>query len=460
MICRPRFGKSGSVAIGIIVLSIILLAAMLSLNTAALVTVGNTSRALDVARQNGLLAARLESATREAAQLTYGVALAHGTNDFETEVRSIATIGGLGAARLKTVTVGITPAPLRFFPDLAGDPAPLRSPSQHFNSMARPRLRALCGIQRGTTIAESDTFEVRYTFSRPGQLPESEHEFAVAVECRLVATPLTRHGVMPYELPAFVGAKTGAANWPVSIDPVQVGPLGLVGPRDPAEIRDLVGVSEGPTENRPGYYRYLAALADAYQYVFSDTYLQRVADYAGATHFVQVGGGTANPALSGGREAGAEYLLDVGAFGRGSVGAHTSERRAAVFTASAAGARLVLSDGGGSSDAILLLVAGPGGSAPAGRLELALATDIARPVVIVCYNVDVTASGARRVNGALLLDHSCRVSSSVGPITAGHLSYSSSGHVSPDAFRLHAMSETAEALAPRVVYVATSRTVL
>jgi hypothetical protein len=452
------FYRRGSAAIGLIVFAIIILGSVLSLTTSAVISVSNTSRALEVARQNVLVANRLELATREAAQAYFGVSLSQPAASFEDQLNRVVGAASFGSVTANVVSVSALPARFRLFPDMGGAPAALGPRSAALELLSSPALNVLCGDSGGGSVCESSSFTVQYRTERPG--PVAPYAHALQVECRLVGVPLTRHGLTPYELPARIGELTGSASWPTYADARQVAPLGLAGSRDPANVAGLASPSDAIGENRPGHFRYLAALSDAYQYTFSDRYLQRVADYAGRTHFVQIGAGSANPVLEGGVEVGTDYTLDVGLFGRGTFGPKTETRSAAVFYSTGVSGRLILRDNGSGSDAVLLVVAGPGGVSPVGRLELRIETDLVRPVVIVSYNVEVSTAGPRVVNGALLLDQNCRVSGTTGPITTGHVSYSASGEVNPDAFRLQAMSEAAEALAPRVVYVASSKAFL
>jgi hypothetical protein len=88
---------------------------------------------------------------------------------------------------------------------------------------------------------------------------------------------------------------------------------------------------------------------------------------------------------------------------------------------------------------------------------LEFATDISRPIVVVGYNVQIEAAGPRRLNGALLLDRDSVVLATTGPFTVGHVSYWCGGSANAEAFRVGAMPQVAEQLAPRVVYVASTK---
>src|ERR1035437_8045225 len=116
-------------------------------------------------------------------------------------------------------------------------------------------------------------------------------------------------------MPADIAATATAVGWQSGYGSADRMPRGLVPGRDPAALTGLV-----TSPSRPGHYRRRALLAEAYQYVFSQRYYDRVADYAGTTHFYNVDGSVANPLLAGGSGASGIYSLDVGLFGQGQLG--------------------------------------------------------------------------------------------------------------------------------------------
>lgn len=457
---HPGVQRRGAAIVGLMIVAVILLGSLLLLNTAAMVTVANTSRALEIARQDTGLALRLERITREAGLRAYGVAVRDTSSTLGTEIAQVIAAGSFGAATLKDRTIVELPGSPAWFPSLWQEPEPLLAPSQELRILSTPGLDRLFRARGRDSVTESAPLRVEYTFDRPNAAG-SVGEIRIAVEGRLVSVPLTRHGLVGYELPGEIGRRVDRMHGPSHVAAADLGPSGLVPARDPAGVSVLERRIPGAAwDNRPGHYRFLAAMSDAYQYVFSDQYLQRVADYAGVTHFVVVGAAAANPSLDGGAEEGTSYELDVGALGPARLGATGATRNAAVFCFPTPGGRLVLSDSGVGGEPVLILVCGPAGVGATGSAELNLATSIVRPVVIVGYNITLTGIAGGSVNGALFLDPDCSVSAATGPFTVGHLSHAAGGAVSTDAFRIQPMPPAAELLAPKVVYVATRSTVL
>lgn len=442
---NPAVGKKrGSAVVALMLVALIILGSMLMLHTSAVLTIGGTSRALEIARQNSATAVRLERTTREAAQSVFGQSPTAPERGFQDELRSMVESLPLGSVELSSIEVVGAPIVPRGFPHPAGEPAPLHPRSDPLELLCTPELMAYAGPR----VAESDNFEVRYRFKRPAV--KSSQTYSLGVKCRLVAVPLSRFGVMPYDLPDEIGREVSAGISSVEGTAAALGPRGLVPARDSANVPDLATGAK-----RPGYFRYAAALSETYQYIFSKTYLQSATDYAGATHFVQIGAGSANPSLNGGSEVGKTYTLDVGSFGDGALGAKTATKDLAVFYATSDGCTLVLTDSGGGTSPILLVIAGPASSA-VGPLTLQLPNSLQRPIVLVCYNTQVNAPADCQVNGALVLDRDCAVSA-IGPITVGHASYWAGSSISPNTFRVGAMPLSAENLMPRAIYVATAK---
>lgn len=440
----PIGAKSGSAVVALMLVALIILGSMLMLHTSAVLTIGGTSRALEIARQNAATAVRLERTTREAAQAIFGQSPTLAEKGFQEELRSLVESAPLGLVELNSMEmVGAAVVP-RGFPDAAGTPASLNPPSDNLELLCTPELLAYAGPR----VAESESFEVHYRFTRTAV--RSPQTYSLGVKCRLVAVPISRFGIMPYDLPDEIGRPVLTGTVSVAVAGEVPAPRGLVPGRDPANVPDLTTSSK-----RPGHYRYAAALSETYQYIFSKTYLQSATDYAGATHFVQIGAGTANPLLAGGSEAGKTYTLDVGGFGEGALGTRVASKDLAVFYAGSGGCTLVLTDSGGSTSPMLLVIAGPASSA-VGPLTVQLPSSLQRPIVLVCYNAQVNAPPNCQVNGALVLDRDCAVSGN-GPITVGHVSYWAGSNMPSDTFHHGPMPLSAENLMPRAVYVATAK---
>ena len=456
---QRHHSRRGAAVVALMIIAVIILGSLLSLNTAATLSVAKTSRALEVGRQNFSTAVRLEQTVREAAQSVFGTKLRSEPMNFDGELQRVLGAASLGALQELSATVDQAPGVPTFFPVLSGSPQALAAPSAQVRLFSTPALDRFINARGQSAVAESAPFTVRFSFSRPAA--SSEYTYNVVVKGLLVAVPLTRYGAVAYDLPVEIGSRASGSARLNHFAPGDVGPQGLVMGRDSAHISVLERPPSGSgTDSRPAHYRYLAALSETYEYVFSDTYVQRVADYAGTTHFIQIGAGAANPVLVGGSEVSTHYALDLGVFGSGSFGATVETRDAVVIHATTAGMRLVLTDSGASSSPMLLIFAGPAAGSGVGHAELEFGTDVLRPVVIVAYNVAISPGAGRVVNGALLLDRECSVSASVGPMQVGHVSFAAGGDVSAEAFTLQPMSANAEALAPRVVYAITNKELL
>jgi hypothetical protein len=440
--------------VGLMVVAVIILGALVMLHAAALVTSANTTRALEIARENAALACRLERTTREAAQQVYGTG--SGSADlFGQKLRSLLAAAPMGSAELASMEILNTPELPRSFPDFRGPPTALTSPSDEFTRFVTPLVLAWTGPS--ARVSETDTFSVRYGIVTEGL--SVRHASNLRVDCRLVAVPLTCFSCTFYELPEEVGSRAlPRVVWPASLPASKLAPLGLVPGRDPADLetrsdRDLVQAVAEPA--RPAHYRYAAVLMQAYQRLFSQSYLQAAVDYAGRTHFVQIGAGGLNPTLQGGAESEGRYSLDVAALGEGRLGSTVAVKPLAVILSTDSNQELVLSDSGSSSTPVMLIAVGQADPAKT-PLALQLPATLRRPIIIVGYRVVIHAAPGSVVNGALFLDQQSQVSAAEGPISVGHLSCWAGGSVSINAFRFSSMPTDAEALSPRALYVATS----
>jgi hypothetical protein len=435
--------QCGSAGLALVFLVAVVMGSMLMLHTAAVISVGNTARALDLAQQNLTMNTQLEQLTAEATLAIRCAGYQPSTLLFHDVVHDLAALIPPSGATVAISSVPGTVPTLHWYPLVGGTPEVLGVPSSDLLQMATPELRELIG----GAVAESTTFDTTYRTSR--EVRGASIDYDTTVSCRLVAVPLSRYRIAGYDIPGDIGATAATVGWPPGFVATDLMPRGLVPARDPAALSDLA-----TRPNRPGHYRRRALLAEAYQYVFSQRYYDRVADYAGATHFYNVDGSVANPTLTGGSVASGVYSLDVGLFGQGQLGSLTQTSSAVVFYSTTAGSKLILSDSVGSGSAVFILVLGPA-SATFGQIELEISGAIGRPIVIVAANANVKAGLGAVVNGALFLDPLCRVSAGNGPVTIGHVSYwLGSTTVNTNAFRPGTMPAAAAALSPRVVYAA------
>jgi hypothetical protein len=433
--------QRGSAGLALVFLVAVVMGSMLMLHTAAVISVGNTARALDLAQQNLTMNAQLEQLTAEATLAIRCVGYQPSTLSYQDVIQNLAALIPRSGATVAISSVPSTVPALHWYPVLGGTPEALGVPSADLLQIATPELRELMG----GNVAESTIFDTAYQASR--EVRGANCDYDTIVSCQLVAVPLSRYRIAGYDMPGDIGAPAAPVGWPSGYAAPDLMPRGLVPARDPAALTDLA-----TSPNRPGHYRRRALLAEAYQYVFSQRYYDRIADYSGRTHFCNVDGSVANPILTGGSAAPGVYSLDVGLFGQGQLGALTRTSSAGVFYSTMAGSRLILSDSVGSGSAVFLLVLGPA-HATSGQIELEFSGSIGRPIVIVAANANVTAGPGTVVNGALFLDPQCRVSAGNGPVAIGHVSYwLGSTAVSTNAFRPGTMPVAAAALSPRVIY--------
>ena len=141
-------------------IALLILGSLLMLQTAAIVSIGNTSRALEIANQNAVTATRLERATREAAQCVFGVGLAPSQQTFDAELSQLVKIAPTGELEIDLPHVSGGPQVPVSFPDWTATPAVLNKPSASLNLISTPSLREIIGER----VAESPVIQVSYGF--------------------------------------------------------------------------------------------------------------------------------------------------------------------------------------------------------------------------------------------------------------------------------------------------------
>ncbi len=411
------------------------------------VGVGQTARAYDAYRQGLAEATRLERAVNESCLMLRGVNYASSTRTTAEEVAAQLAVLDAGGA---TITVDRVPATLSApvsFPDVTAVPDPLGVPGTALQSMASAELGQLLGAR----VAEYPVQDFRFTSRRT--VLDQTYGYGWLIQAQLVAVPMTRYAVVAYELPDEIGAMTAGAG---SSGPTSTAPIGLAPGNDPASLPVL----QAAAGTMPYHFRRRAVLAAAYQYLFSQRYLDRVAEYVGITHYHDLdAAANATAQLDGLARTGNGANFDLGLAGAGQYATIRDTKDAVVVFTRQAGKNVNLSDsvGNGSAAPMLVVLAGP--PAPAAPLTVNFAGSIQRPVVLVGYNIQVTAAPNVRLAGALFLDPLSSVAGGTGPLSAGHLSYSRrTGGVPPGAVQVGgAVPLSAEALAPRVIYVATTQ---
>jgi hypothetical protein len=439
---RPnRFREQRGYLIVLFVIIIAFVGVVAAMQALVLTSVATTSRAYDSYRQSSTEVARVERVVAEALLDQRQISIAPITVDLRGALNlRLAALAGSGA----TVTLSEMPESLPrmvTFPDATAPADALSSVPADIASVITPEVALLAG----TRFVAYGPMEFEFTSER--QVLEITRAYKTRVRAQLIAVPLTRFAVAAYDLPAEIGIGPSSA----AAGPASLLPGGLVPRRDTAFVTDL----QRDAGVLPYHYRRRAALSAAYQYVFSQRFVDRVTEYAGITHFCDLSATGTTATLAGMTRTGPVTTWDVGSAGSGTYGTISMMSDAAVIFTEEAGRTLQLRDSNGASSAsaMLLLLLGPADNA-AGALVVDVGT-ISRPVVIIGYNVRVVAQPGAALNGALFLDPASSIAPN-GPLTVGHLSYWAGTVAIPlNSVVTGQMPAAAEMIAPRVVYVAT-----
>ncbi len=434
--------RNGGYLIVMFVVIVAFVGVVASMQVLVLTSVATTSRAYDTYRQGATESVRLERVVAEtildARQIAVSVSTTPLAEALNVHLRQL-TNGD------PAITATVIPSSLPStvgFPNATAVPDALSSVSADLQPYLTPELALLVG-PRVAAYPEA-TFE----FASERTVLDATRTYRTQVKARLMAVPLTRFPIAAYDLPVEIG-RTDAA--PV-IAPSPDSPRGLVPSRDAAFVPDL----QAQKGVLPYHYRRRATLAAAYQYLFSQLFVDRVAEYAGITHFHDLDAASGTATLAGMSTAGLVTSWDLALAGSGTYGTVTLIKDAAVVFTEEIGKTIRLSDSVGSTatSPLFLLILGPADSGT-GPLTVELTT-IARPIVIVGYNIRVIAGAGTALNGALFLDPTSTMNPD-GPITVGHLSYwSGSTGIPEHAVTSAPLPSAIEAIAPRVVYVATN----
>lgn len=405
-----------------------------------LTSVATTSRAYDAHRQGATEMVRLEQAVAETMLEQRQVSVATTSRSIADSLASHVADLAVGGATVRATAVPAFLPPINCFPDLAVLPDPLSTPTPELMTFMTPELELLCGPR----IASYP--EVRFEFSSERPVLDASRLYRTEVRARLIAVPLTRFPLAAYDLPSEIGSSVAVGEArPTSM------PQGLVPSRDTAFVTDM----QSGAGVLPYHYRRRAVLSTAYQYVFSQQFIQRCVDYAGPGHFRNLGNVNGTAVLKGMTTAGSFTTWDLADAGAGTYGETTDVRNAVVLFSEVGGNTLRLVDTSPLPDRppLLILLLGPADPA-AGPLAVELST-ITRPIVIVGYNVRVSAAPGCAVRGALLLNPTSGFAAGA-TLTIGHLSYwAGTPGMAQVALATDTMPDAAEAIAPRVVYVAT-----
>lgn len=443
---RQSVGRRRSHERGYLIVLFVIIVAFVGIAAAmqvlVLTSVAATSRAYDSYRQGTTELARLEHAVTETLMDERQISI-------PTEPAPLADALGQNLTVLAaTETVSVTSIPanvpvVNTYPGSGTPPDDLSAPPADLQPYLTPELAALSGPRVAVYP------ELTFLFASHRTVLDATRSYPIEVRARLIAVPLTRYPIAAYELPADIGSEAGT----VTIGVASAQPAGIVPGRDAAFVRGLQAMSGV----LPYHYRRRAALAAAYQYVFSQPFIDRVAEYAGITHFCDLGASTGTAVLAGMSKSGTTATWDLSAAGNGTYNTITLANDATVVFTEAGGytLRLIDSAGQASTSPLFLLILGPANAA-LGPLNLEFTT-VARPVVIVGYNVRVTAPAATALNGAVFLDPASAVAPSA-TITVGHFSYWAGSSAIPagEVTATGVVPAAAEIMAPRVVYAATT----
>jgi len=439
--------------VALLIVAVIILGSMLMLHTAAVIDVQRIERSIEVSRENNATAARVVQAAREAAQRTFGPNGPRTDISFRSQFTdALSALEDPSVVTFGTVESSVTLAASTDYPSWSANVAALAQPSSTLLAEAGPQLR----FMMGNRVAEFPKTRLTLTYSRKTVGTEAM-TYPIAVAARLISVPLTRFALCRYDLPSEIGMSSeSVVEWPRYFSADQVAPTGLVPARDPANVGSLTF-----EQNRPSHFRYLATLSEEYQYVFSQRYLQRMVDFAGATHYLKIGASKTNPRWSGAKETANGLALDLGEFGDGASGPVVAQKNCGVICSVNSDTQIALSDDGDRVSGIVLVIAGPADLSLL-PTRVVFSGPITRPFVLVGYHISIEASSAISLNGAIFLDRDSSVPPTAGPFTIGHLSYwqGAASKVAVNAFRPGSLPAEIESLVPRVVYAVASEETL
>lgn len=441
----PFHKRDGGWAVWIVVLTLFVFSIVAASHALFVVHVGQQSSAWDSYRQGSTEGARFERVVDEVMLDQRGIRfIPTGTAIPSLPDDLAATISRLnaGGADLSTLSVPTLESPV-MYPSLTSNVTLVGTiPSSIFASFT-PDLQMMAGSR----AAVSNEMEFRFRSQR--EVLGHSYNYDYSVKTRLISVPISRFGICAYEYPSEIGQSV--TQLPAQ-SPIPSNPLGLAAGRDPASLSSL----DSATTSLPYHFRSRATLASAYQYVFSQKYLNKLSVYAGTTHYYAIdvpADDTAN--LTGMSRVVGGASLDVGVAGRGRRGLSDEMSSMFVIFTNTAGQTLYLSDSVGSTATapLFILVCGPANRL-LGRLTVNL-QGIARPVVIMGANVSITAAANANVNGALLLDPDSQLPSSTGPLYVPHLSYKAGSSLvyASSVVVTGTMPVAAEQLLPRVIYL-------
>ncbi len=405
---------------------------------------GLSSRALEHRRQRLTITLRAQRVLGEAL-LSLREVGSNRTDALEPVVaEKIAELDTGHAKLLVESCPAVIPMPVAF-PNLNQEFDPLLAPSAQMLGLASPELRGLMGSR----VAEYAAGRTIFTCETP--VMGRTLRISLAFEGHLIAVPLTRVAKMAYELPGELGAL------PEADASVQVsGSLGLVPSRDAASIGSTQAVSDA----LPYHFRRKASIAAAYEYLFSQSSVERLALYAGPAHILDLDQEPTDiPRLDGYSRTAEVVELDLGVMGRGRWGSIDCVKPVVMVSSGKEGIVLKLRDSAPAVQRQPMVLVLMGTAKTPFLVEI---SSVSRPVILLGFNLLLRATAETNWSGALFLDPRCSLSVGQGVVHVAHFSYAA-GATQVAASSVVAdlpLNSALEQMAPRVIHAAVAPVVL
>ncbi len=437
----PR-GPRGFVAV-LMMLTLCWIAAIAGLRALIVANSAIVSRAYDSARQDEVLAHRLERVVAETVL---------GRVESERVPPEGAPMDGARAELAKLDSGGVTIEPVEApvslpsfssYPGVTARTHPLGSPGPSLLAVAGPQLRAMMGGR----VAEYPP-DI-WVFSASRKVLGVARRATVRVESRILEVPLSRYPILAYELPS----ETGVPASQLSSKPLLSAlPPGLAAGRDVFQVTSLFSAG-----TRPYHYRRRASVAVLCQYLCSQAFVNRVALVAGPSLRHDLGVSEAETArLAGLVRTGDGATMDLGLAGQGSWNGRQAQGSWVVISSSEPNRALTLSDSLGDATATplhLVIIGEPGAG-----LSIVLGS-VQRPTLLFAFNATLRPENGAVWNGALFLDPGCRIAAEGAvPLHLAHLAYAASGEALAAGTVLAdlPMPQALEETMPAVRYVCTN----
>jgi len=329
------------------------------------------------------------------------------------------------------------PTPV-MFPNLAKEPDPLAPPSLELQAMASPELRQMMGAH----VAEYSVGRSCFVCDAP--VMGESLRISLEYEGRLVAVPLTSVAKMAYDLPHEIG------NRSLEADPVRPVSLGLVPARDSANVDSLRSTEDA----LPYHFRRKASVAGAYRDLFSQVYVNRLAVFAGPAHILDLDQlETDQPRLDGYSRSADEAVLDLGMVGRGRWGSIDTVSSVLMVSSGKPGLVLKIRDSAPAMTGQPMVLVLMGTKETPFSVEL---STVARPVILIGFNLNLSVPSQAFMSGALFLDPRCSLAAPSGALHVAHFSYAAAaaGVQEISVVVDLPLNPVLERMAPRVVHAA------